>query len=96
MNEMELIGWFITIAITLLGGFKLLAKPMATMVERLVERLTRLDDSVNNLNNTLIRQEHILDNHGQRLDNLEHQVIAHGVEIDHLKETTHELTHDKE
>ena len=90
MNEMELIGWFITIAITLLGGFKLLAKPMATMIERLVEKLTRLDDSVNNLNNTLVRQEHVLDTHGQRLDKLECDVTKHGVEIDYLKETIHD------
>lgn len=85
MSEMELIGWFVTIAITLISGFLLLAKPIAKGVERLVEKLTKLDDSVNNLNNTLVRQENILDNHGQRLTDLESTVAVHDVEIKHLK-----------
>lgn len=83
--EMELIGWFITIAITLLSGFKLLAKPLATIVERLVEKLTRLDDSVNNLNTTLQKQECTLNSHGERISNLENTVAVHDSEIDHLK-----------
>lgn len=85
MNEMELIGWFVTIAITLLGGFKLLAKPLATIVKELVEKLTKLDDSVNGLNSTLIKQECTLNSHGERISNLENTVAVHEVEIDHLK-----------
>lgn len=85
MNEMELIGWFVTIAITLLGGFKLLAKPLATIVKELVEKLTKLDDSVNGLNSTLMKQECTLNSHGERITHLENTVAVHDAEIDHLK-----------
>lgn len=85
MGEMELIGWFVTIAITLLSGFLLLAKPIMKGVEKLVERLTRLDVSVNNLNDTLRNQQSTLNTHGQKITNLENRVALHDAEIDHLK-----------
>lgn len=80
MNEVEFIGMFVSVAITLLGGLAIVVKPMTS----LTKQITELNDNFRWLKENNLVQDKRLDHHEERLD-------VHDVKIAELDVRTNRL-----
>lgn len=83
MNELELVGAFISIAITLLGGLAMVVKPMNS----LTQSITELNDNFKWLKENNLVQDKKLEIHEDRLDH-------HDVKLAELDVRTNRLENE--
>lgn len=88
MNELELIGAFISIAITLVGGLAMVVRPMNS----LTKSITELNDNFRWLKENNLVQDKKLEMHEDRLDHHDVKLAELDVRTNRL-ESEHQRVH---